>query len=201
MKFSSIGRLWRGSIDVGLGWLILMTVGVAVVIAAWAVVAKMKTSFTGLDTAIQVALLSSFCTCVGFLLSKRYEGSCDLRRERMHKRWKTYEAVVSYLFECQQREGTYITLEKNEIESRCHDTTQLVLMWASESVQVEWEKYLAFRQSGKGGQMAVSRLLNRIGVELGNRYSTGSLAFYRPLRFFYGCKDVVVRLDDDYDKI
>lgn len=175
---------WRGNIQEPLMWVGLVMAAIMVIVGVGYLLFKLSFGFANLDVAIQVALLSFFGSSIGFILSKRYDLRCRLREQLEIKRRTTYEHIVSFLFECQVRNGHDIKVGADEIELRCSNTTKEVLLWASERVQIEWQKYLYFRHSNKGGQIIIACLLFQIGRELGHKYWDKYFACYRPLEFF-----------------
>lgn len=197
-KFKAV---WRQNIDVYLMWVILVLVVLGTLVGLWLSLVKLKTGLAGLDIAIQVALLSFVGSSIGFLLSKRYDLKCRLREQLITKRRMVYEEIVSFLFECQQREGFCVDLDSERIESRCFKVTQQVLLWASETVQIDWSKYLSFRHSGKGGQLVIARLLYDLGREMGYKYNDAPFAYYRPLAFFYGYNGTDICFDENSERI
>ena len=136
-----------------------------------------------------------------FSFVQKYDIKCQLYEQLVINRRATYEEMVSFLFECQQREGYNIVLSSTEVELRCSKVTQKVLLWASEPVQIGWRKYLYFRHDGKGGQLIIGTILYDIGREMGYKYNDAFGAFHRPLEFFYGCKGVPMCLDKKLEKI
>lgn len=190
-----------GNIQEPLIWVGLVVAAIMVIVGVGYFLFKLSFGFASLDVAIQVALLSFFGSCVGFILSKRYDLRCRLQEQLELKRRTTYEHIVSFLFECQARSGHDIKIGANEIELRCSNTTQEVLLWASDRVQIEWQKYLYFRHSNKGGQNIIARLLFQIGRELGHKYWDTFFACYRPLEFFYNCNEVEYCPSEDSDII
>lgn len=182
-------------------WFVLLLLVICFASAIWVVFKLVKTGIAGLDVAIQVSIITFLGTCLGFLMSKRYEVKCRIFEQRMLNRRMAYEHVISFLFECQQRAGCNVDVPNDEIGRRCLKTTQLVMMWASEKVQVEWERYLAFRHSGKGGQKIVYDLLAQICWELGNKYRASYFASSRLLNFFYGCNGTPICYDEDSKEI
>jgi hypothetical protein len=197
-KFKDV---WRQNIDVYLMWVILLLVVLGTLVGLWLSLVKLKTGLAGLDIAIQVALLSFVGSSIGFLLSKRYDLKCRLREQLITKRRMVYEEIVSFLFECQQREGYNVALSSIEVEQRCSKVTQKVLLWASEPIQIGWNKYLYFRHNGKGGQLIIGTILYDIGREMGYKYNNAFFAYHRPLEFFYGCNSVTISLDKNNEKI
>lgn len=193
--------VWRENVDVYLMWVILILVVLGTLVGLWWLLVKMKTGLAGLDIAIQVALLSFVGSSIGFLLSKRYDLKCRLREQLITKRRKVYEEIVTFLFECQQREGHCVDLDSSEITARCLKVTQQVLLWASEPVQIDWSKYLSFRHSGKGGQLIIARLLYDVGREMGYKYNDAFFAWTRPLNLFYGCNATSICLDENSERI
>lgn len=192
---------WRENIEVYVMWIIFSLIVLWLSVVLWWLFVKMQTGLAGLDVAIQVVLLSFVGSSIGFLLSKRYELKCRLREQLIVKRRMVYEEIVSFLFECQQREGYCVNLDTDAIIKRCFKVTQKVLLWASEPVQIDWREYLFFRHSGKGGQFIIGRLLYDIGREMGYKYNDAFLAFFRPLNFFYGCNKVRLILDENSEVI
>ena len=192
---------WCSNIQEPLIWVGLVMAAIVVIVGVGYLLFKLSFGFASLDVAIQVALLSFFGSCIGFILSKRYDLRCRLQEQLEIKRRTTYEHIVSFLFECQARSGHDIKVEANEIELRCSNTTQEVLLWASERVQIEWQKYLYFRHSNKGGQNIIARLLFQMGRELGHKYWDKYFACYRPLEFFYNCNGAVFCPAEDGDII
>lgn len=192
---------WKDACEVVIMWLLFIACIMLVGVGVFYLLIKFKEEFSSLDIAIQVAFFSFWGSCVGFLLSKRYDLHCRLREQLEVKRRNTYEHIVSFLFECQQREGCSISAPTSEIELRCFKVTQAVLLWASEPVQKEWQSYLYFRKSGKGGQMIVARILYQMGREFGSKYKDSFFAGYRPLNLFYCGHTPTICFDDEYDKI
>ena len=179
--------------------IVLLVIGVIAGVC-WVLV-KMHTGFVGLDVAIRVALLSFCGSSIGVLLSKKYDLKCRLHEQLIINRRATYEEIVSFLFECQQREGYDVALSSIEVEQRCSKVTQKVLLWASEPIQIGWHKYLCFRHNGKGGQLIIGTILYDIGREMGYKYNNAFFAYHRPLEFFYGCNSVTISLDKNNEKI
>lgn len=192
---------WWDCLDSWLIGICVVLLVIGMVIGVCWLVIKIHTGFVGFDVAIQVAILSFLGSSIGFLLSKKYDLKCRLHEQLVINRRNTYEEIVSFLFECQQREGYNVVLPSAEVERRCSKVTQKVLLWASEPIQIGWHRYLYFRHNGKGGQLIIGTILYDIGREMGYKYNDAFLAYHRPLEFFYGCNGVTMCLDGKSEKI